>query len=259
MKEGGSGVKTIDKMVMILQCFTPSDSSWSLAEMTERLGMPKSSLHRHLSGLEHHGILRRDAENRWRLGYRLFIWGTLVPELTTLRQISKPFLRELVVATNESAILTIYYDFEVICIDKLEGSHSVRMTLDVGTHRMPHAGASSKILMAYLHENEIQAIIENTGLPKLSGNTITDPEILKQELTRIRSEGQAFSYEETDNGAWGVATPIFFGNGDLAAGIGIAGPTSRFSEDLQLEYSVLCQSASEEISKILSGESNPKA
>jgi DNA-binding IclR family transcriptional regulator len=241
-------------MVSILECFTIEKPAWSLAELTAQLNVPKSSLHRHLLGLEHHGILRRDGEKLWRLGYRLFIWGALVPRVSTLRHIAERHLRELVHSTNESAILTMYDNHEVICIDKLESNHSVRMTLSLGTRRMPHAGASSKILMAYLPKDEIQAIIDNKGLPKLSTNTITNPGNLKADLARIRQNGYSFSQEETDTGAWGVATPIFDHIGQVVAGIGVAGPTSRFSDTLQEEYVDLCCRASERITTILRGE-----
>ena len=254
-KQIASGVKTINKLVTILECFTIDKPSWSLADLTIHLKVPKSSLHRHLLGLEHHGILRRSQDKLWRLGYRLFIWGTLVTEFATLQHIAERHLRDLVSSTNESAILTIYDKHEVICIDKLESSHSVRMTLKVGARQMPHAGASSKILMAYLPKDEIQAIIEDKGLPKLSNNTIIDPEELKAELARIRQNGYAFSHEETDVAAWGVATPISNIMGDVVAGIGIAGPTSRFSDALQERYMNLCRGASEEITKVLRGES----
>jgi len=253
-----SGVKTVDRMVSILECFTLEKPAWSLADLTSQLKVPKSSLHRHLMGLEHHGILRRDANKLWHLGYRLFIWGTLVPEISNLQHISKPFIRDLFHATNESVILTIYDNHEIVCIDKLESNHAVRLTLSVGMRRMAHAGASSKILMAYLPEDEIQAIIEKKGLIKLSANTIIDPGELKAELARIRQNGYAFSVEETDSGAWGVATPILDNGEQVVAGIGIAGPKSRLSNTLQAKYVDLCLLASEEITKIFRGETSSK-
>jgi len=254
LKETESGVKTIDKMVAIFDCFTEENPVLSLAELASRLKIPKPSLYRHMTALEHHGLLYRDNEKQWSLGYRLFIWGTLVPEITTIRFITKQFLQDLVTATNESAILTIYNNHEVICVDKFESSHSVRMTLTVGSQRKPHAGASSKVLMAYLPDDEIQDIIKQKGLPKLSTNTITDPQELIAELARIRENGYAFSKEETDVGAWGVAAPIFNSMGKITAGIGIAGPTSRFSDELHEKYVVLCRKASMEITAILRGK-----
>jgi DNA-binding IclR family transcriptional regulator len=248
-----SSVKTIDRLVQILSCFTPQQRTWSLADLSAQLGLPKPTLHRFLMSMDSYGILRRDPDDmRWRLGYRLVVWGNLAEESTDLRHVARPMVRELADATKETAILTVYHNQDVICIDKVETSHPVRLTLEVGTHRAPHAGASSKALMAHLPDKEIQAIICDKGLPKLCVNTITDPDSLYVELSRIREQGYAESHEETDFGAWGVATPIRDSRGDVVAAIGIAGPRSRHTDDLTQEYAALCRQAAGRISAIIS-------
>lgn len=245
-------VKTVDRLVRVLDCFSSQRPTWSLAELSAHLRLPKSTLHRFLVSLESYGILRRDsADKRWRLGYRLFIWGSLAAESTGLRHIARPIMRDLVAATGETVVLTVYQGQEVVCIEKVETSHSVRLTLDVGTRRPPHAGASSKVIMAYLPEEEIQAVICDRGLPKLCTNTITDPDELMAELAGIREHGYAESHEETDLGAWGIATPIRGRNGDVVAAIGIAGPSSRFTDGLTQRYVMLCRQAAQRISALL--------
>ncbi len=214
--------------------------------------MLKISLHRFLVSLESHGILYRDRLNkRWRLGHRLFTWGCLAAETTQLIHISKPCMQELTKFTEETSILTTWQNREVVCIDKVESNHPVRMTLDVGTRRLPHAGASSKILMAYLPHEEIQEIIRDRGLPKLCVNTITDPDELVAELIKIRKHGYAESYQETDQGAWGLATPIHDRSRAVVAGIGVAGPISRFSKERAVQYLEYCRNASLQITSLL--------
>jgi IclR family KDG regulon transcriptional repressor len=247
-----SQVKTIDRLARVLDCFTPERSTWSLAELSTQLDLPKSTLHRFLVGLESHGILRRDAaDKKWRLGYRLFIWGSFAAESTGLRQIARPIMHELAGDTGETAILTVYHNHEVICTDKVETSHHVRLSLEVGVRLAPHAGASSKVLMAYLPQDEIQAIIREKGLPKLCANTFTDPEQLAIELARIREQGYAVSLEETDPDAWGVATPIRDWKGQVVAAIGLAGPTLRYNENKLQQYVSLCCEAAQKISALL--------
>jgi len=247
-----TSVKTIDRLVAILDSFSPDHPTWSLAKLSQHLDLPKSTLHRFLSSLETHGVLRRDADDkRWRLGYRLVTWGALASESTDLRHVAMPIMQELVSATGETVVLTVYQGQEVICIEKVETSHSVRLTLDVGTRRSPHAGASSKVLMAYLPEAEIQTIVQQRGLPQLCSNTITDPGELVAELERIRAQGYAESLEETDPGAWGVATPIYERNGTITAAIGIAGPLSRFDDERRQQYVDLCCQATQKISALV--------
>lgn len=256
-KRDSSGVSTLDNVVRILECFSPDCTEWSLADLTSHLDVPKSSLHRYLLAMEHHGILRRDQNRSWHLGFRLFLWGNMVSELSSLRHIAGPYLNHLVSITRESAFLTIYDQQEVVCIDKVESTQAVRLTLSVGKRRMPHAGAASKIIMAYLPDEEIQSILHRQGLPKICKNTITDPQELQDELAQIRERGYAFSVEESDEGAWGLATPIFDGEGKTWAAISVAAPVSRFSEAQRGRCMELCILASQEISSLLRGDILP--
>ncbi len=246
-----TSVKTVDRLVEILDSFTRDRPGWSLSELSLHLGLPKSTLHRFLVGLERHGIMRRDENGRWLLGYRLFIWGSLAVESTGLRQVAAPIMRELAERTGETVILTEYRNGDVICTEKIETTHSVRLAMHVGAVRAPHAGASSKVLMAYLPPAEVAKIIQERGLPRLCERTITDPRILQEELRQIRTRGYAESYEETDRGAWGIATPIRDWRGEVVAGLGIAGPTVRYSKQQMQEYVRFCREAAERISALL--------
>jgi DNA-binding IclR family transcriptional regulator len=253
--DNSTSIKTIDRLVRILNCFSPEQPAWTLTKLSTHLDLPKGTLHRFLASMESHGILRRDdGDKQWHLGYRLFIWGNLAEESTALRRIARPILRDLVAATGEMALLTVYQDQEIVCIGKVDTNYAVRLALDVGMRRPPHAGASSKVLMAYLSEEEIQAIIRDKGLPKLCVNTITDPDELLTALEAIRERGYAVSHEETDPGAWGVATPVSDWKGNVIAAVGVAGPGSRFSEELVQRCVTCCRQAARRISSSLSGE-----
>ena len=245
-------VKTIDRLVEILDYFSQGYTTVSLAELSTHLNLPKSTLHRFLVSLESHGILRRETnDKKWRLGYHLIAWGSAAAESTTLREIAHPYMSELAAVSGEMAILTIYHHHQVICIDLRETSHPIRLKMEVGTQRAAHAGASSKILVAYLSEEEVMTIVEEKGLPWLCTNTITDVNEFKAELARIRERGYADSIEETDPGAWGVATPIRDWKGQVVGAIGLAGPTLRYSHDKVQQYATLCREYADKISAAL--------
>jgi DNA-binding IclR family transcriptional regulator len=126
----------------------------------------------------------------------------------------------------------------------------------VGTQRAIHAGASSKVLMAYLPQELVRSIVKEKGLPKLCTNTITRLKDLEAELARIREQGFAESLEETDQGAWGVATPVRDCSGKVVLAIGVAGPTTRYSKDKVRQYVSLCTLAASKISAHLYADRN---
>lgn len=254
-----TSVKTVDRIVRIIDSFSSSQPTWSLTGLSEYLGVPKSTLHRFLASLEAHGIVRQEEGTKhWCLGYRLSIWGTSAEKSTPWQHIVRPIMHDLVADTGETALLTVYASGEVICVDKVETDHPVRLALDQGSRRPLHAGASSKVLMAYLPEGAVDAIIREKGLPRLCVNTITNEEELKSELAEIRKHGFARSFQETDRGAWGVATPIRDEHGKIVAGIGVAGPDSRFSEERVDALVHRCQEAAERISSSLFVRALPK-
>lgn len=247
-----SSIKTVDRLVSIVESFSAARPAWTLTALSKRLDLPKSTLHRFLISLEAHGILRQDGETKlWRLGYRLFVWGALAEESTPWREVARPIMRDLVNDTGETALLTVYASGEVLCLDKIETNQPVRLALEAGSRHPPHAGASSKILMAHLPRSEVDAIIRERGLPRLCENTITRVGELREELRRIRQLGYATSFYETDPGAWGVATPIRDRRGEVVAAIGVAGPDSRFSEELARACIERCKEAAERISSAL--------
>ena len=252
--EKSTSVTTVDRLVRVLDSFSAERPAFSLSELSARLDLPKSTLHRFLVSLESHGILRRQPEDKlWRLGYRLFVWGWLAEDVTGLSYVARPLMQEIADTTGEMVALTIYTGHEVLCIDKIDTHHSVRLALEIGSRRPPHAGASSKVLLAYQPASEVEAVIRERGLPKLCKNTIIDPAELAAELAKIREQGYAISIEETDPGAWGVATPIRDRSGKVVAAIGIAGPSLRFSEALIQRYLDLCRPASHQIARLLDG------
>jgi DNA-binding IclR family transcriptional regulator len=105
--------------------------------------------------------------------------------------------------------------------------------------------------MAFLPEVEIDAIIQEKGLPKLCTNTITNPATLKVELERVRSEGYALSFEETDPGAWGVAAPVRDWKGEIVGAVGIAGPAQRYEAGRVQDYALLCRRAADNVTALL--------
>jgi DNA-binding IclR family transcriptional regulator len=162
-------------------------------------------------------------------------------------------MRRLAEETGETIVLTVVNDARdrAVCIERIESRHDLRLHLEVGEQSPLHAGASSKVLLAYFRPDDVEALGRRVGLPQLARNTITHLEDLQEELRRIREAGYAFSTEETDTGAWGVAAPILDPESRALAALGIACPTSRHSEDAQRQFVSLVVQGSHEVARAL--------
>lgn len=233
LKKDTAGMSTINRMCAILNAFSDERKLLTLTEIGRQINLPKSTTHRLLTTLEAQGILLRDGEGRgYRLGYQLIRWGTLAQSSLDLRNLALPILQKLSDDTQETAVLSVidYAHMAAIWLEQIESPQAVRWVKRVGQRVYLHAGASSKVLWAFLPEEEIEYILNRIELVPIQSSTITDKESMRRDLRAIRQRGYAVSIEETDQGAMGVAAPVYDHRDKVVAGIGIIAPISRVPE-----------------------------
>jgi DNA-binding IclR family transcriptional regulator len=223
------GPKVLEKTLRVLDLFTVERPSWSVSEIARELEMPTATAHRIIRALEGRSYLSK-IDSRYRLGFAAVDLGRRAMASVDLRTTLGAVLRDLGRATGETVLLTVYDETRQgsLCIDRIEATHDLRLTIQIGRVTPIHAGASAKALLAFLDEPIVADILAQP-LQSLAAGTITDPEKLRRELARIRRRGWASSYEENNMGAWGLAAPILV-NGQPIASVGLAAPTARWSK-----------------------------
>jgi DNA-binding IclR family transcriptional regulator len=223
-----SGPKVLEKTLRVLDLFTSARPTWSVTEVARELEMPTATAHRIVRALEARSYLAKDG-TRYRLGFAAIDLGRRATASVDLRSRLRGVLRELAAATQETALLNVYDESRhgSLCVDRIETTHSLRLTIEIGRVTPIHAGASAKALLAFLDEPTIEDVLAGE-LAGLAPGTITDRNDLRAELEEIRSRGWASSFEENNAGAWGIAAPILIG-GRAVASIGFAAPATRHS------------------------------
>lgn len=226
-------------------------------EISKELGFPKSTVYRLVKMLNKYELLEQDDQSRgYRLGIRLFQMGNIVKYQRRIGDIARPFMEGLRNITEETVILDVIEGNKVLVLREVEGTHPLRMSFDEGRTVPLHAGASSKILLAYLPVEEQDRIIQE-GLARYTDHTITDPFELKKELTKIREDGYAYSDQELDVAARAIAAPIRNFSGKVIAGLSLAGAAYRFDEETVKKYIPLVKEYAEKISRMMGFGSIP--
>ncbi len=252
MPKAESDSRTLNRLCDILNCFNQDEPVLTLTEISKRVELSKSTTFRFIEALESQGILNADSAGRgYRLGFQLIHWGTLAQASINLRNDAHPFLQELTDVTGETSILSMRFGNVGTWIEVIESRQPVKLVSRVGQSLQLHAGASSKVLLAFLPDETIENILSEMVLTQYEKNTITDPEKLRKELRAIRERGYATSIEETDKGAMGIAAPVYDHSGKIVAGIGIVAPTARIPEEKIPEYSKPVLEASRRLSRRL--------
>lgn len=247
-------MSTINRICAILNAFSEEKSVLTLSEIGRKIDLPKSTTHRLLAAMEAQGMLIRDADGRgYRLGYQLIHWGMLAQNSLDLHKLALPILRKLAHDTQETAVLSVIDESKLaaIWLEQIESPQPVRWVKRVGQRLYLHAGASAKVLWAFLPDEEIEYILSRIELVPIQANTIMDKEKLRQDLRAIRERGYAISIEETDKGAMGVAAPVYDHRNQVVAGIGIIAPVSRVPESKIPEVAKTVMSATRQLSRML--------
>ena len=243
-------VQTIDRLMLILNCFSDHEPELSMTDISQRIGLTTSTTHRLLTSMAFHGLLSRAPDGRrYRPGYKFIHLAAIIEQSDTLQQQARPLLESLSKETGETAVLMVRDNQWAVCLDRVDSAQSLRLAMTVGERIPLHAGSSAKILLAYLEPAEIEAYITTHGLPAIGKNTITDPQTLRQNLQQIRQQGVAISIQERDPGAAGLTAPIFDQAEQMIAAIGIVGPVSRLTPPLITKYKPRVQQAAAQLSQ----------
>ena len=244
-------IESIKRAIQILNSFTIKEKELGVTEISKRLNLHKSTIHRILITLEDEGfIVKNQFSQKYHLGIKLFELGHIVQNQMEIRSIALPTMKELAKKTEESVDLNIISEGKRVSIEKIESSQDIRKIIQIGKILPLYCGGSGKALLAFLPEKEIDQFIKNEKLEKLGPNTITDPKELKEHLKQIRKNGYAISFEERVLGSVSIGAPIFNHSGKVFASLSVSGPISRFNEKKIPFFISLIKEATEKISSL---------
>lgn len=230
----------------ILFLFDTSTLLLTVVEISKRLGYTQSKTYRLVRTLMRYGLIQVDnGTAQYSLGLSALRLGLVAQQKFNIATIARPYMKELSQITKETVLLTAVNGRKGIVLERVESEEPIRCSIFQPGATIPlHCGASSKVLMAYLTEEEWNRVINKEGLTRFTPDTITDENQLKAHLKEIKKKGYAISDQEVDRDVRAVAAPILNGAGELLAGLSITGPVFRINKKkldglgkLVMEYS----------------------
>ena len=222
---------TADRAIDVLLLFDDQGPVLSALDVAARLSMPRSTTYRYLQSLRSYGLVEDDSTSGgFRLGPRVLQLARMARKGLALPEVALPCMRELVEITGEAVLLTRRSERQVVCVERVESRHRIRLSYERGTVLAPHAGASAKVLLAWLPEAELDELLCQAELTRYTERTVTDPAAFRKELAAIRQAGYAVSNGEVDPGVRGIAAPVFGPEGQVVAGLSTVGPAFRLDD-----------------------------
>jgi len=222
------GLSTVRNAARLLKVFRSRETDLGVSELSRRLGLGKSTVHRMLTTLVAEGLVEQDPRTGgYRLGIVMFELGQAVRVHMDLHAAVGPVLAELRTQTGESSQVGVLDGHEVVYVDRMESAHSLRLFTDTGRRVPVHCTSSGKVLLAYLPEARRQAVLREAPLDALTPHTITAREQLAAELDRVRRRGWSEAVNEREIGIASIAAPIRDTSGEVVAAISIGVPLAR--------------------------------
>jgi IclR family transcriptional regulator, acetate operon repressor len=196
----------------------------SLSELARTLGTSKSStlaLARTLVGF---GYLR-DAHPGpgYTLGTGLIRLGDIVGRQLPLGDLCRPLIEELSRQTRLTARVAISEGGYPVFVDRVDGPGSIRFHTPLGQRELPYACAAGKAILAAMDAGGVRRLCAETGLAPRTTHTITDIEMLLDNLAAVRRLGFAVDDEETGEGVFCVGAAFFGHDGSCAGAVSVTG------------------------------------
>lgn len=251
-KTGESLIQSLDRGMDVLKVVA-SGHGMSLTEVAAASGQTASTAYRILVTLQKHGIVEfGEASQLWYIGVGAFRIGTTFLGRTSIVEQSRPTMQHVMTITGETANLAIVDRNDVIFLSQVETHEPIRAFFRPGTRGPVHASGVGKALLAYFSERRTAEFLK-TKLERFTPKTLADPQMLMEELRRIRARGWAVDDEERTIGMRCVAAPVFNQFGDAVAGISISGPAVRVVPERDEETGSLIRKAADEITMAIGG------
>lgn len=232
--EESSGVIAVTRALRLLEAFGMSDAQLTLAELSRRTGMHKTTALRIARTLAADHYLVQKEDGSWRLGRAAGWLGACYQATFNVHDLVEPVLRELAIKTGESASFYVREGNQRICLVRVEGPQAIRHHVRVGAALPLDLGAPGRVILAFSGE---------PGEPYES----------------IRQRGYHLSLGEREPEVSSVAAPVFGMQWRLLGSVCISGPTSRLSEQRLHELAATIIEAANQLSYALAGSHKPAA
>lgn len=222
-------VQVLERAVDILQVLSDDSRELAAAEVAERLALHKSTIHRLLTVLDQHRLIRRNAETgRYALGLRLFEFGTRAVHGLRLRDQAQPHLDQLARETGETAHICVFDNGEMVSVAYAEGPRSLRMPATVGRRTPAYCSAVGKAIVAFLSESAVDEVLARP-LSSCTEKTLVTREALFADLRQVRIRGYSVDNEEIEKGLRCVGAPVWNYSSEVTAAVSVAGPAFRIT------------------------------
>ena len=250
-------VQSLERALDILEALASFNDGAGIVELSGRVSLHVSTVHRLLATLERRGYARQNPQtHRYSLGNRVLQLGRAVHDQSDLRAEARPYLQRLTDLSGETSNLMVLHQDEVMYIDQVQSPRLVRMFAEIGRRVPLHSTGGGKAILASMPAPERCGLLAARPLVAVTPHTINSIDRLEHALEEVRSKGYAVDDEEQEEGVRCVAGPVRDHGGKVVGALSLSGPTTRMTRERIEELGRLVARTCIEFSRSLGYEGN---
>lgn len=235
------GAESGRRLLGVLLSFTESHPLWTVADLAHELNMGTSMVYRYIALLREVGLVDAAADSQYRI---TDLANSLAAASAAVRApiaaAALPVISRIRDDIGETVLVARRSGWGVYTVERAESNRPVRLQFERGQAMSLHVGSMSRVLLAHLPRTE-----RDSYVAQLPDDVRSLPLLQPSALDEVIAQGFAESFEEVDDGIWGVAAPLFSG-GSVAGAIGCAAPLYRTpAEQRKRIREAICAGAAE--------------
>ena len=236
----------------MLELLGKSPRGMALHEIARALALPKSSASNLVHTLLHKRFARYDADTQlYSLSLRAFEVGSAALAGVDVESVLRIHMREIAEACNETVHCGVPDGTDVVYVDKIESTRSIRMSSRIGARMPLYCTAMGRAILACMPDGQVAELLAYQRFEPLTPHTVSSLEGLLRELAAVRARGYADEREETDESVCCVGVAVRGREGTAHYAISISAPTFRAGESEMGAYAQLLRKAQGKIERHL--------
>jgi DNA-binding IclR family transcriptional regulator len=244
-----NGTQAVDRAALLVSTVVHAGEPLSFADLQEACDLPKSTTSRMLTALERSELLERDDDGNYVAGSLFWLYAARHDPGEDLVRLAAPVLGAIGERTHETVNLSVARGDRVFQVAQVD-SRFILGTRDWTQIDVPaHCSSLGKVFLAW------EVVPMPDPLERLTDATIADAAALRADSALSRRRGWAVTVDELEVGLSGIAVPVFGPQGQVAASLGVSGPTPRLQGRFR-ELGPLLKDHAKELTELLRGKTH---
>lgn len=227
--DNAATVLSVEKALTVVELLMRDAAPLTARDISERLGLNRTTVHRLLNALAHRGWIEKPARSStYRLSLKFLALAHLTTQYRSFLLEVKPSLEYLAELSRETVHLGVLDGFDVVHIDKVESLELVGVSSKIGSRGVPHTTALGRAMLAAGPDVVLESYLR-FARDRTDRYRVDDDAAVRAEIARTRARGYSLDDEDDSIGVRCLGVALRGAGGEAICAISLTGPSPRFT------------------------------